>query len=160
MTVYVVVGLCGSGKSMFMMDMQQRGDVREIIHDYYAGSLRETDYVPTPEASKFYDKLVEAIDSNINIAVADPLFVMEDELGKFVNFLKEIRSDVQIELICFTNEPDAAKENIKVRLARRNGSEEELEKFFEVMDTVSPGYRPEKYRAVMVPTYGGKFWER
>lgn len=155
MSVCVVVGFCGAGKSTLMMDLQRQGLFSEIIHDYYAKTLKQNGYRTVPESSYFFNTLKECLENDEDIAVADPLFVIESEMNKFIDFVKSLRPGIEVNIIAFTNEPEAAKQNIRDRSHRNDFSEASIQKFCDFIDQNAEQYIPEKLDALIAPTYGG-----
>ena len=160
--IYLVLGFCGSGKSHLMDEMKYRGQIDRAIHDYYTTDFNKKHHENGEsvfEASEYYYQLREWIRDGKNIAVADRMFVVEKELGKFINYLKGLDADIDIQLIAFTNEPEVAKANIVDRHKDDEDGALAIEYFHRYIDKYSPGYTPFKYNCLIYPTFNGELWD-
>jgi hypothetical protein len=110
-TLYIVIGLPGSGKSYFLNNLIKKGIVDStcVYDDYHANAIQNS---PSPKDSRHYNKLIDNLNGRKNCAVADIAFCSEPRLNEFIKTINEIMKNVDINRVYFDNNPYSCKENI------------------------------------------------
>jgi hypothetical protein len=111
-TLYIVIGLLGSGKSYYLKNLIKKGNADHtcVYDDYYANAYNNSSLT---KDSKYFKALIDNLKGERNCVAVDIAFCIEERLTEFSRTIMEIVNIVTIIKVYFDNNPYSCKENVK-----------------------------------------------
>ena len=134
--VIILIGLPGSGKSMYLNNNQEKFKKFFICDDYHKSSYKKSRYF---EDSLFYNDMQKALKKKKDILLTDIAYCKTEKLKNteegIKRIAKELNLKIKIDYLYFENDPEACKQNI----LRRNRTDR-ISRELEYVDETSKQY--------------------
>ena len=133
-TLTLVAGLPGSGKTHLLMDLQRQGKVssEDVFDDFHARANRDS---PAPTASRFFGSLLAALAENRNCVVADSAFCDPVRRRAILKALKRFKVHFKTVELFFANDPMSCARNV-----RAQGERSDIKPRLGLISLLSAGY--------------------
>lgn len=133
-TLFIIIGLPGSGKS-FLIKTKFMGMLSKenIFDDYHKDSYNNS---PEIEKSCNYSKLINRLMAGDDCVISDIEFCKTRHLNKLLDKLNSIVTSLNYELHCFRNQPEQCMKNVKHR--NRENAKSEIIKIMELTKLYTP----------------------
>ena len=111
--ITIIIGLPGSGKTMYLKDNAEKFRDFFICDDYHKSGYKKSKCF---EDSLFYDDMQKALKEGKNVALTDIAYCKTERLKNAEEGIKKIAKELNLkiktEYLYFENDPETCKQNI------------------------------------------------
>ncbi|CUR54377.1 AAA family ATPase [Nocardioides sp.] len=132
--LHVLIGLPGSGKSTFLRERFQVSHPEvAIFDDYQAHAIADQS---DPQWSRNRPSAIETLRGGTPVLVSDISYCRASAIDRLVSLMRQDVPGVEIDLIYFANDPEAAAHNVRLR------GRDQCEREIQLIREFSADYRP------------------
>ena len=107
----IIVGLPGSGKTIFLKSLLKEGRIADYCDDYEYGPIKDVAPALSPEDKR----LLAGLERGEKWAIADTRYCDSNERIKVVKEFKKKFPELSIKFMYFENNPDLCVQNATIR---------------------------------------------